>query len=278
MQTTVTLQQLRRGIGRQMQDLIVLEATGDSTDRLSFTDENNLFFPDRSGIGRIIYFTSGGNLGYKRVVTDSSQSLSRVTWSVDVLDIPVTGDSAELWRKRGQGYDPIQDVNQLINDLLREAARYNLAHDIETLGTFDVDSPTFTIPATTRGIYAVEWEDADGLWTQIPRCAVLNGPGWSIERNGTVNTLVIRGGFATDADTYSVRIRRYVETPTLASDSDTTIVSYDWVVLAAKALLLEREVRRQDYASQQLWQRAVEAADMARAGMVDRPMPDTVML
>src|SRR6478736_153490 len=127
-----TLLELRRAVGHRTGDMVVVTATDDGTTTM-LTDRNNLWLPDATCRGRLLLFVDGDNAGEKRVITANTQSTTSVEWGVELPAAVVTGDVAEMWRKRGQGYDPIADVNAAINTNIRVASEYTWSPDMQTI-------------------------------------------------------------------------------------------------------------------------------------------------
>jgi hypothetical protein len=271
-------------IGKGLGDCVVLTATDTATIN-TFIDSNNLYIPDKMAKGRIIYFTSGDNIGLKRIVTDSNQGNFSVTYEPSVTDVPVAADVAELWRKRGMGFDPVEDVNAQINNAIRRACQTAWIDDIATIATpatFDTTSPRFALPANTRGVHMVEFADSQNanLWHPIDKSRDPSGPGWSMERDAGGAYIVIGGDAAYEASGATIRVRRYVDDAPLVLDSDTTTISLDWILAEVKALLLEVAVdtNPKDGLTYSRWQVAREDSKVMRGSLGGRPMPDTVIV
>lgn len=281
---TYDLRTIRRHIGKSLGDMALLEATAASTVN-TFIDSNNLYIPDKMANGRIIYFVDGTNDGLKRIVTDSTQGVFSVTFTPAVDAVPQIGDEAELWRKRGMGFDPVSDVNAQINNAIRRACQYAWVDDIFTIvspTTFDPESPRFAVPANTRGIHMVEYADTQNgnLWYPIPKSRDPSGPGWSIERDAGGAYVVLGGNKSYQARGATIRVRRYVDDQPLATDADETTISLDWLLAEVKASLLEVAVdtNPKDGLTYSRWQTAREDSKMMRGSIGGRPMPDTVII
>lgn len=275
-----TLQQIRRAIGIETGDMVVLTATADG-DTTTFIDNQNLWMPDNACRGRILYFTDGtaSNVAQKRVATGSTQSSTRVTWSVALPAATAEDDVAEMWNTRGTGFDPVQEVNTTINNAIRKALDYTWDVDMETVsGAFDADTGYFTIPSGTKAIYAVEYQNSEGFWHEIPYARDINRPGWHYERGGTV--VWILGPWLTEADNRTIRLRRYTNRTVLSADSDETEISMEYLVAEVKATLLEAAFDRapNERFLPQRWQKAVNEAQFKRAALGKRLMPNTVLV
>lgn len=278
------LRTIRRTIGKSIGDMTLLEATATGTVN-TLIDHNNLYIPSKMANGRIVYFMEGINAGLKRVVTDSTQGNFSITFQPAVTAATAIGDEAELWRKRGMGFDPVQDVNFHINNAIRRASQYTWLDDIVTISTpatFDAESPRFALPANTRGVYMVEYGDSENanLWYPIPKSRDPSGPGWAVERDAGGSYIVIGGAMASYANTLPIRIRRYVDDVELTNDTDETTISLDWLLAEVKALLLEMAVdtNPKDGLTYSRWQAAREESRMMRGSLGSRIMPDTVIV
>ena len=201
-----TLQEIRRSVGRELGDMLVLTATAAGT-TTSLVDNKNLYLPTNACKNRVLYFTGGtaGNIGEKRIVSANDQANTLLQWPIELGAATVVADEAELWNTRGMGWDPVQEVNPAINDVIREVAQYIWLEDTESIGTFDQDTPYFSLPSGTRGLYVVEYMDSnsDTRWHEIPQADNQNAPGWHLERGANIVWIV--GYWAQMADTNTVR-------------------------------------------------------------------------
>ena len=273
-----SLLEIRRAVGHRSGDMIVVTAT-EAGSTTALTDRNNLWLPDTVCRGRLLLFMDGSNAGENRVVTANTQTTTTVEWGV-VLPVAVAeGDTAELWRKRGQGFDPVADVNTAINDNIRIASDYTWSPDMQTIAaTFDALTGYLTIPADVRVIAAVEYEDRGGFWNAIPLAGAIDNAGWSLNRgNGTID---LSGPYASMANNRSLRLRVMRDLDTLATDADTTPVSFEWLVAQTVADLLGLAYTRQeeDRGLFNRWQAARQLADERRPAMVGRLPMDSQTL
>jgi len=258
--------------------MVVVTATDDGTTTM-LTDRNNLWLPDATCRGRLLLFADGDNAGEKRVITANTQSTTSVEWGVELPAAVVTGDVAEMWRKRGQGYDPIADVNAAINTNIRVASEYTWSPDMQTIAAaYDALTGYLTIPDNVRVITAVEYEDRGGFWNAIPLAGAIDNAGWSLNRgNGTIE---LSGPYASMANNRDLRLRVLRDLDTLDTDADTTTVSFDWLVAQTHADLLYVAYTRQeeDRGLFNRWQAAMREADSRRPAMVGRLPMDSQTL
>jgi hypothetical protein len=146
------------------------------------------------------------------------------------------------------------------------------------MGTFDSDTPYLSIPSGTVGFYAIEYLDDDEMPRLIPRSREVAGPGWDYERGAEV--VWIRGPWAQEADTRTVRMRRYTDDAVLTDDDDTIDLSFEYLVAATKEKLLEASFDRNpsERMLQPRWQKATNEAAFKRGALGRRLMPETVMV
>ena len=275
-----SLKDIRRAVGLELGDMVVLTATAAGT-TTSLIDTKNLWLPDGVCKGRMLYFTDGtaANIGAKKTITGSSQSLGNVSWSVALGTATAANDVGELWNTRGIGWDPVNEVNAVINNALRKASAYAWIPGVASITTaFDQDTGTFTIPGGTRAIYAVEWQDDDDLWREVPKAKGIGQWGWSHAR-GT-NKVAIAGDLASTVDTRTLRIRRYTDTSVLDADDDETEISFDYLLSDVVATLLGAAFDRSpnERGLFQRWQRAADEAHRKRDLIGGRPMSNVVLV
>lgn len=273
-----SLVEIRRAVGNRSGDMVLLTATAAGTTTL-LADRNNLWLPDDSCRGRMLLFLDGLNAGEKRVVTASAQSTTQVEWGVALPVAVADGDVAELWRKRGQGYDPIADVNAAINTNIRIAAAYTWTDDMESIvAPFDVTTGAFAVPADVRVIAAVEYEDGGGRWNAIPLAGSIATDGWSLNRGA--GTVALNGSYGRLANSRAIRLRVLRDLAALDDDDDTTSVSFEWLVAQTEADLLKIAYTRkeEDRGLFNRWQAALREAERLRPAMVARLPMDSQLV
>lgn len=280
MATPVSLRTIRRNIGLDLGDMTLLEATDDG-DTNRIVDANNLYIPTNAAAGRILYVMSGPDIGKRRVVVSNSQPTFSITFNPALDNIVTTGTEFELWNRRGQGFDPVVQVNAQINNAIRKACDYAWITALdETVTSYDYEQGWIPKPTDSRGVYRIdyglgyEYDD----FSSIPRAREYGAPGWEV----IGDRIWINGDTRTIANERALRIHYYMgpsSLDVLEDDTDTVNLPLDWIVLQVKAALLEVQsmANPQDGVTYSRWQLAQQAADK-RLGMVgSRQHPDAVI-
>lgn len=273
-----SLRELRRAVGQRSGDMLLLQASSPGTTTM-LSDRNNLWLPDHVTKGRMALFMNGANAGEKRVVTAGTQATTSIEWGVPLLAPVAQGDAAELWRKRGQGYDPIADVNAAINHNIRIASEYTWTDAVVAIPSdFDIATGSVSIPGDVRVIAAVEYEDAAGHWAEIPLAGSIDAAGWSLNRGN--RTIELNGPYAAMANRRALRLRVQQDLALLSTDTDTTTASFEWLVAQTCADLLGMSYSRQeeDRGLFNRWQAAMRDAEQKRPSMVLRLPPGSQTL
>jgi hypothetical protein len=274
-----SLQQIRRAVGGEIGDMMLLEATADG-DTTTLVDANNLWLPDRALINRVLYFTGGSeaNIGSKRIATGNSQAATHVTWAVALLEPTLIGDVAEMWNTRGTGWDPIQDVNREINNVVRKALDYVWVPTMVEIGAFDQNVPYAAIPTEVRAFGAVEHDDDLGLRYTIPAARQQGQAGWWYEPGSGL--LWINQPYAAAADTYNIYLHAEVDDVNMEIDSDTIGLPLEYILANVKANLLESSYDQNptERGLFQRWQKNVNQAQSMRGVLGRRPMTDMVVV
>jgi hypothetical protein len=100
---------------------------------------------------------------------------------------------------------------------------------VSTIGTaFDMDTPEVTVPAALIEVYAVEWEDTDGIWHKVDRSDKWGHYGWSADP--AAGEIRIQGLPARNADGNTIRLYGYGRQATLSADTDTCALDAGWMV------------------------------------------------
>jgi hypothetical protein len=270
-----SLRTLRRAIGRHLSDLTVLTATSAGLDT-KLIDARNLTAGDDIWRGNDLYFVNGtaGNIGELRRSIASNRSERSISWSDALPAATAEGDVCEVWNKRSIGWSPL-DVNAAINDVITIKADTTL--NVPTFATaaaiFDRDTPQVTVPTTLDRIYAVEYEDDDGLWHTIPRASSAGGYGYHVNLGQGTITLTGHDQLY-HADEHSIRFRGYGNLSELTDDDDETELLAEWIVYEAVAALLWQGIER-DRNRERLYGPAQNKADALRSFAGHRPMPNT---
>jgi hypothetical protein len=222
-QLTLTRKQIRQRVARRLGDYMGLIATANGS-TTTFIDTTRLAPAREQSTGRQWVGTSGSNDGVQRGCTGSGTTL---TLSAAVTST-LTGDTADLYNKRGTGW-LADEYNDEITTVLDDAAGFALIEVVETVsGTFDADTPEVTAPASLREVYAVEWEDSDSVWHRIPAAERFGHYGWIAD--AAAGQLRIQGGPAWWANGYALRIFGYGRQDTLASDTASCALDPEYVI------------------------------------------------
>lgn len=270
-----SLQALRREVGAILNDCTVLTATQNGLDTKLY-DSRNLAAGDDIWRGCDLYFVDGtaGNLGEIRRSNASSRSERSISWGTALPAVTATGDVCEVWNKRSTGWHPLQ-VNAAINSVVTIKADHTLNVPTVAVATapFDRERPVVTIPTSLNRIFAVEYEDDDGLWHAIDRAHNIGGFGYYVNRG--LGTITLSGSdLLSLADEHDVRFRGYGRLSALVDDTDETELNAEWVTLEAAASLLWQGIDA-DRNRERLYGPMQARADAVRPFAFNRPDPNT---
>lgn len=236
---TTTRQALRQEIGRLTGDMLKCTATATGT-TTTFIDKLRLYRGDGSMEGRIGWVAAGttANLYSMVRVTGNTRSTFTVTFADTALtSATATGDVIEFWNERGQGYWP-DDVNTEINAAITAVADQVTTPADTEIDDFDFDDPYVDIPAGWLYFGGAFYEDADGLWIEIP--ATEN----HMEIDTQSRTIRLKGEARRLADTYTVKLIGDIASTTLSADTDTTAVNPEWLTNYVAMRLMQPALRR----------------------------------
>jgi hypothetical protein len=219
--TDQTLAQLRRRVADRFGDLLMLTATGNGT-TTTFVDTLNVNNGTDSCDGRQIYFTSGSNASDTSRITTTTASTGTLTFT-PAQTSTATNDTAELYNTRNRGF-LVAEYHRAINEAIEEANGLARVRTIETIAAaFDEDTQTIAMPSTLWEAYKVEFQDSDGIWTEIKKATTRGGYGWTAEPSNAV--IRVEGNSAGFADGYTVRVHGFKEQDQLATDA--AVCSFD---------------------------------------------------
>lgn len=243
--TGVTRKYLRREIGRELGQCIVLTATDGGTTELIC--KSRLTGATNSYRGRTIYFTGGtaGNLGLTRDIVASNKTNGQVEWSEPLPDDVADGDEAELWGVSKTGVEP-WEVEEMINAVISDGGlNYGIPVLAAVTDPFDMESGEVEIPATiTKGIISVQYQkDGYDDWITIDRASYAGGYGYWVNRG--LGTMTIGGSWLiSELDGLDLQIIGEAYPDTLDEDTDTTDMPKQWIIaescLRLNMLMLER--------------------------------------
>jgi hypothetical protein len=270
-----TLQDLRREVGKQLGDLLILTATDDGTDTV-FYDNLRLTAPDNAYKGRNLYFTDGTalNIGSSRRVQTSVQSGGVLNLTPALPANVMTGDEAELWGIHAQGWLP-GEVNDMLKVVNRNAMQ-NFFIPVEATVTdaFDPMTGYITLPAAiTVGIFDLEYLRPAGDWSSIDRATNRGGPGYWTARG--LGKIIIGGDYWLSAmNGMDVRVIGYGDGAAFEDDDDETLVNPEYMVWETVYRLLFANTERSPERSKSILPLAMQEAKIARERSRMRPQPD----
>lgn len=274
--TGVSRKDLRRMILNRVGDIKVLTATANGSN-VTFIDATNLVGEQNAFRDREVLFTGGTalNLGETRHVAGSDKSQRAIGFGLALPAATALGDEAELINTRGIGFS-FADVHQAINNAMAVARTVVSDPVYQVIGTaFDATDGFVDVPEEWTKVSGIEWQDGNGTWRPMRVAPRLGGDGWSPDR---ANRWILVGGtWGQRIDGKTVRLRGYKPVGTLDSDSDTTMVSTDWLVAESLSHLLGASALSYPTPDRQ---RAAERAERAAQGLrymlASRLAPGTV--
>jgi hypothetical protein len=235
---TTTKAVLRKRIARLFDDVTTVTATANGT-TTTLIDTIRLGNSIERPNGREIVFTSGTNAGSVRRITSSDMTTGTLTFAAVGL-ATATNDTAELYNFRGKGFS-VDAYNDAINMAIDQAwPLYGTRVMVSAAAVFDTDTTTIDIPSGIDQIEAVEYQDVNDLWQEVPQATQRFRVGWSVEADGT--DVVVRGyNLRSRMDDRSIRLIGYTRATTLTADTDTTAIPPEWIIYtAAEQLCLSK--------------------------------------
>jgi len=227
-QLTQTLAQLRNRVADRLGDRLALTATADGTTS-TFKDVLNVTTATENLLGRWL-LTSDGTV---HVISGQTNSSSTLTFTPVVASstTTATGQTANLFNKRGKGFNPT-DYKNAINNAINDAYPLGLiAVRASVTNPFDSSSPEITVPASITLVTDLEYQDGNGDWHLIPKSGKYSEYGWRADR--TAGELRLFGFPADQIDGLSLRVTGYGRQDELSSDSDTCALNAEFVVSRA---------------------------------------------
>ena len=226
--TDQTRAQLRRRVADKFGDLITTVATGNGI-ATTWVDTVNVNSGSESYDGREILFTSGANLGLVSRITGTNVN-GTLTFTPQRTSTSAA-DAAEIFNRRGRGF-LVNEYHRAINEAIEELNGMSLIPTIEAIsGTYSADTQTIAVPATTREVFKVEFEDTDDIWKEVKPSHRHGNDGWTPESSAGV--IRIEGGPAWQADGHAVRLHGYKEQIPLVDD--TSVCSFDGNAVVLRA-------------------------------------------
>lgn len=226
-QLTQTLAQLRKRTAQRLGDYVQLTGTTNGS-TTTFIDSRNVNTGTEDMKGRVILFSDGTTSRITAQV-DATNTLT-FTPAVSSATIVESGDTAEVFNKRGKGFLPVE-YKDAINAAINDAYPLGLILTSDDGGAFDIDSPDVTVDTALVCVSAVYWEDADGRETLFPRATRSNQYGWvPLPETGKVR---LQGVPAEGIDGLNLRFVGYGRQEILTADSDTCVLNAEYVISRA---------------------------------------------
>jgi hypothetical protein len=228
-------------------DVEELEATTASAGDSTFTDELNLFKEDGTLVGRMLYVTSGANLGQTRRVLSNEKASSTITLSRAFSTNIAQGVTAQLYNFRDQGVSLSMIHTAINHSLMMVADDYTIpvAEDIE--GSFSYLSPVIEIPTTIKAFAEVAFQDPDSSeWIVIP----------IMQRyvDQWARTVTITGDALSYMDGMAIRVLGYGRPPILTNDTTECPVDLEWLMYqTASNVAFELARKRMDPTVNERW-------------------------
>lgn len=235
-----TRAQLRRRIAQNLGDYRPLTCTATSDGEFVY-DELTISSASEDLSGCQVIVTSGANIGHIARIQSVSTSINRATLVPAADSDFAVGDTLDVVMKRGRGWE-VREYHQAINDAIDDAYPITLAELVAESTDFDVETGTVVVPPELTMLYAVEWEDSEGIWHPLPKAQRTNGWGWKIDVGSS--TVVVTDSPRYLADGRPVRLYGYGKHPTLASESDRTDVNAEWLTARASYYLVRAGMDR----------------------------------
>jgi hypothetical protein len=230
---TITRAELRSRVAAKLGDRLSLTATDDS-DTTHFIDTLHLGSMLENPRHREMVFLSGSNAGEVRRITVSDLTTSTLTLNAALPVATATGDTAEVYNFRGKNL-ALEDYHTAINEAIDAAwPAVKVPFSVDVAADFDSQNPVLTIPATITHIDRVEYLDTNGDYQWIDPAVTPGGYGWEIDPYA--GTITVRGSrYLYLADGLTVRLTGGAREAPLTTDSDTTQIDPQWLVLQATA-------------------------------------------
>jgi hypothetical protein len=230
-----TLDNLIDAVALRSMDLVYTTATHESTDLLTFRDNNSLIDDNQMYAGSEIYFISGANAGLTRRITASDYSTGVLSWSNPVISPMEVGDSAKLYNRRGIGNLRINYKN-VINMAIRELKGNAMARSVYiSPGAIGSLNPILPVgPENLARICSVVYYDFNSTPRTLRRNKV---NGWNYDRN--TGNIVFKGQAVPLVANSSapVEIHGWIAPAELVNPTDQTFVDPEWIAETAAGIL-----------------------------------------
>ena len=228
--------ELRRSVAQLLGDLVELTATHNSGDTATFRDVNRLGLQIESPKHGDIIFTSGGNAGLIRRITDADLNTGTIQFEAVPNQI-TSGDTAEIHNLSAKAW-PVVDKHRAINDALAASwPAYKEPITVPLVDLFSGTEPILSVPVNMTHVVGVQYQTSDGDWIDLPSIY------WSLDR--ALAEITVSGhSFRNLLDGLAIRLVGGSRPEPLTSDDDTTTVRADYVMYQAAAFLCQRRYNR----------------------------------
>lgn len=264
-QLSHTLRELRRAVADRFGDLTQLTTTanGDNSTFTTLIDALNVNGGSEHFNGRMLLVTSGTYANHKARITGTADSTGTLTFTPAAGGRIVSGVTVDVFNRRGIGFT-IAEYDRAINNAIDDAFPLGLIEIVDPLtsgeATSTDDVTTITVPVDLYEVFAVEWQDDDDLWREVPKATRTNLFGWKATADGIIT---ITGLPQEDTEEHSLRLRGYGRQDQLTADTDACLLPKEWVVArAAYHLALGALMRGSEYGA--LAQQFAREAEMVR--------------
>lgn len=231
--STISRGVLRRMIGNSLGDVTELSATANGS-TTTFIDTVHLSQAVENPLNRGIVFTSGGvNVGAERRVTAYDFSTGTITFAA-LSSGTSQGDICEMYNFRGRGWT-IPELHRAIAQAIEYSwPLYREPYSANVAAVFDSTTGLMTIPATFTHVYAIQYQDTDDTWRQVPSAVTHYGQGWTV--NISSGVIDVRG-MNIIPNGATVRLEGFKKPTAPATETATTTINAQWLVNKACAIL-----------------------------------------
>ena len=264
---STTVQEVRRNIHAQLDDLVILTLTADGGTGAAI-DNQNIFDSTDAFRGSHLYVVSStnpSNIGRVAVVDGSSATQGSLSFSPPLTAPTATGDVLDLTNKHGDGWSRAEVV-QRINLSLAELFPSVLIPRIDELATaYDRGTGYVLIPDGVTHLYGVQFY-RHNQWVDVPAKHWEAKPG--------EGRIYLYASTTWDANAKNVRMRGFGIHPAVAGDADPIYADPTYLRLDVSSFLAAQRGRRREESQWAVeWRRG---ADQRRNQIMTALPPNTV--
>jgi hypothetical protein len=221
---------IRREVGHTLDIVLPCTATSVGT-QTTLIDVINGYVENNSLNGYLGWVAGGtsANLYSTVRVTGNTKSSSTITFTPALTSNTATSDVIEFYDTANTGITP-DEIHRAINRAIAAVNRNGLTEALATATTFSGDTPYITVGATVRRVLAVEWQDDDEDWHEVPPADVV--------QDRVNRTLRVDNHARWLADGNSVRLRTMTQAAALTLDTATTPIDEEYIVAEVCSQLL----------------------------------------